>query len=155
MTTKVIDLLNALIQLDYDAVLAYTRAIDGVDEAHHAVRHRLVSFRADHERHVVELSQAVARLHGEVKTKRRDLKGLLIEGMTAAQALLGTHGALLAMRTNEELTNRRYDAALQEDLPADVRALLLRARDDERRHAEWIEGAIERQVWIDEARAPL
>lgn len=153
MTVKLFDTLNSLIQLDYDAVLAYTRAIDGCDPEHDAVKKRLEAFRADHEQHILDLSAIIVQLEGEVTATGRDFKGVLIEGMTAAQSAMGTHGALLAMRANEELTNRRYAAALQEDFGDDVKAVIRKNREDERRHVEWIKGAIERRVWEERGEA--
>jgi demethoxyubiquinone hydroxylase (CLK1/Coq7/Cat5 family) len=75
------------------------------------------------------------------------LKGYLIEGFTALRSMTGTEGALKAMRTNEKITNKNYDKALSQDLPADVAAIVRRNRDDERRHLEYIETALSNRVW--------
>lgn len=146
MAKSLVDILNQLIQLDYDASLAYTRAIAGVDAQDGDIKRQLEAFRADHERHILELSDVVNVIGGKPSVKGRDFKGLVIEGMTAAQAMLGTDGALVAMRTNEELTNRAYDAALKEELSHEVKAIVERNRDDERRHREWIQQTIERRM---------
>lgn len=60
---------------------------------------------------------------------------------------VGTRGALQAMRTNEGLTNSRYQAVLERPLPADVAAVVQRNREDERRHLAFIELALEQEVW--------
>ena len=70
-------------------------------------------------------------------------KGYVIEGMTALRSMLGTVQALKAMKSNEELTNRRYMEALHLDLPEDIRAVVEQNRDDERRHLDYIVRAID------------
>ena len=77
----------------------------------------------------------------------------MIEGFTKV-ASRGDRSALQAMRGNEELTNRSYEAALKEKLPADVRALLEKNLADERRHLAWIKDALDRKLWEHERHAP-
>jgi rubrerythrin len=60
---------------------------------------------------------------------------------------MGTESALKAMRSNEKLTNRTYDNALDLEMPADVRAVVSGNRDDERRHLEFIERCLEQRLW--------
>ena len=62
--------LERLARLDIDAVRAYGRAIDAVRDAH--AREQLVAFRDDHERHIGELSTAIARLGGEPPRRAPD-----------------------------------------------------------------------------------
>ncbi|HLL46402.1 MAG TPA: DUF2383 domain-containing protein, partial [Longimicrobiaceae bacterium] len=54
--------LNDLLQLDHDAVGAYTLAIQALPTDAH--RDTLVRFREDHERHVAELTELVRRYGG-------------------------------------------------------------------------------------------
>jgi uncharacterized protein (TIGR02284 family) len=140
MNEKTISVLNNLIQLDIDAVHAYGQAIDNMDDA--VVKNRLQEFQGDHERHIRVLMEVVREQGGTPIEYKRDFKGFLIEGMTAIRSAMGTKGALKAMKTNEVLTNRRYDAALQEDLPPRVRDIVMRNRDDERRHLQYIESCL-------------
>jgi uncharacterized protein (TIGR02284 family) len=144
MNENVISVLNDLIQLDIDAVHAYGQAIDNVEDS--VVRGRLLEFQNDHERHIRELSEAVHEQGGTAIEHKRDFKGFLIEGMTAIRSATGTKGALKAMKTNEVLTNRKYDKALDEDLPPRVRDLVLRNRDDERRHLQYIESCLNSRI---------
>lgn len=137
-----IELLNELIQLDYDAVLAYQQAIEKIDEV--AARVDLESFQADHRRHIADLSQAVRMMGGEPVEMGRDLKGVLLEGLTALRSVTGTIGALKAMRMNEKLTNRTYERALEAKLPVAARDVVLRNREDERLHLAAIEMHIDR-----------
>jgi len=145
-----IDVMNDKIQLDLDAIVAYDEAIGACEDAE--IRSRLQEFRGDHERHVLELAETVLRYGGEPK-RTRDFKGFVIEGFTKI-ASRGDKSALQVMRGNEELTNRSYAAALKEDLPADVRALLEKNLVDERRHLAWIKEALDRKIWEREQHLP-
>jgi len=138
----VIQTLNELIQLDFDATKIYDQAIERADDP--IVREDLELFRADHERHIVELTQAVEELGGEVEEVSRDIKGVLLEGMTKLRSATGTLGALRAMRMNEKLTNRSYDKAAAKDLPPDAFDIVTRGLEDERRHLAAIEAHIDR-----------
>ncbi len=144
-TQTVIERLESLMQLDHNAVSAYDQAIERVDVP--AVREKLEEFKADHERHIVDLDTLIRRLGGTPKEISRDVKGSLIEGFTALRSITGTEGSLKAMKSNEQLTNRQYDDALSLELPDEVREVVERNRDDERRHLAFIEASIDRRVW--------
>lgn len=139
----VVEKMNDLIQLDLDAIRAYDQAIEACDVQE--IRSKLTEFKNDHERHVEDLSACVKSYGGEPRTSR-DLKGFLIEGFTGIMSR-GDHSALVAMRGNEELTNRSYESALRGELPDDVRPIVERNREDERRHLEWIVDALDKKVW--------
>ena len=141
----VIDQLNTLIQLDYDAIKAYQQAIERIDEVDIDVRDDLMLFQADHQRHVEDLTRVVRDLGGEPQEQSRDLKGVLLEGMTALRSATGTLGALRAMRMNEKLTNRSYDKAVGVvGFPPIAQAVIEQNREDERRHLTTIQTHIER-----------
>jgi rubrerythrin len=74
----VIKHLNELIQLDFDASKTYEQALEHVDNE--AAREDLEDFRADHERHIVELTRVVEDLGGEVV--RLDLPPMALEVVT-------------------------------------------------------------------------
>jgi uncharacterized protein (TIGR02284 family) len=137
--------LVTLVQLDIDAAQAYAQAIEtiGIQE----IRDRLDEFREDHERHVDELSAAITRLGGKPPERAPDLKGQLIGGYTAIRSAMGIAGALRAMKNNEILANRIYEQALALELPDDVKAIVERNREDERRHLAYIESVLEDRVW--------
>ena len=139
---KIIDQLNDLIQLDYDAVQAYDLALQHIADADAA--DDLELFKSDHERHIVELHAVVTVLGGVPKQLGRDLKGILIEGMTKLRSATGTTGALKAMRVNEKLTNKTYEKALQIQMPPVAHEIVIINRDDERRHLDAIEAHIAR-----------
>ena len=132
--------LNSLIQLDIDAVDAYTRAIDHIDDPEIAGKLRM--FRGDHERHIDDLSNLVSGYGGKLPERKADLKGLLIEGFTSLRSVTGTDGALRAMETNEKTTNRHYREAQGWSVPADVKAVLENNLEDEVRHLEYIQSQL-------------
>ncbi|MDR3607859.1 MAG: DUF2383 domain-containing protein [Oligoflexia bacterium] len=144
-TKELIKALTSLAHLDIDAVHAYDQAIEKIDVDE--VREKLIGFRADHERHVQALAPLIKDVGGEPPRFQRDFKGFLIQGITALRSVSGTEGALHAMKTNEELTNRTYDRALQWPLSAAAKIIVQRNRDDERRHLDYINQAIQDQVW--------
>jgi len=143
-TAKVVDKLNDLIKLDVDAIHAYDQAISscGMDE----LKRGLTEFRADHDRHVRELSDCVRALGGQPDV-RRDWKGFLISGFTAIVSQ-GDHSSLVAMQTNEEVTNSYYRRSLElEGLSPDIRSLLEKNFADEQRHLSWIKNQLAARVW--------
>jgi uncharacterized protein (TIGR02284 family) len=145
LTDELIKKIKNLIQLDIDASFAYQQAIDGVDAEDVDVKSALLSFKHDHERHIQELSAILTAQGHKPPDYHRDFKGFLIEGMTAIRSALGTRQALKAMRQNEILTNKRYQDAVElTGLPAEVHDIVLRGREDERRHLEAIEAMLGR-----------
>lgn len=137
MDRNVVNVMNRLIRLDLTAIRSYEQAIEGAKSVE--IRERLTEFMADHHRHVRDLEVMVVAFGGK-PAKRRGLMGPFIEGFTAVLAM-GNRTALLAMRTNEALTNRTYAAALRRPLPEGVRALIASNYADERRHLAWIKEA--------------
>ncbi len=143
-TSKLVEKLNDLIKLDVDAIHVYDQSIAAcsIDE----LKRGLTDFRAEHDRHVRELSDCVRQLGGQPDV-RRDWKGFVIGGFTAIVSQ-GDHSSLVAMQTNEELTNSYYRRALElEGLPPDVRSLLEKNFADEQRHLAWIKDKISARVW--------
>lgn len=140
--------LRSLAQLDADAVGAYDAAIARVNEQ--LVRERLNDFRVDHLRHVQDLNALIQRYGGEPVELRPDLKGTAMKGLTAVSSMMGTEAALVAMLGNEEFTNRAYELALAFDWAPDVRALIQKNREDERRHVTWVREAVRRRPWVTE-----
>jgi uncharacterized protein (TIGR02284 family) len=143
MNEDTVTTLNDLIQLDIDAVHAYSQAIDACEVAE--VRESLTSFKGDHERHIAELERVVRGLGGQ-PPRVKDIKGFVIEGFTAIVSQ-GDRSALMAMRGNEEITTRRYDAARRANVPADVLQMIEANYKDEVRHLDWVKLAIDRKAW--------
>ncbi|HEY3449419.1 MAG TPA: DUF2383 domain-containing protein [Myxococcales bacterium] len=137
--------LSSLAQLDIDAIHAYDQAIHNIDVT--SVREQLTQFKADHERHVRDLSVIIQRFGGQAPSFSPDFKGYVLQGFTALRSAMGTEGALKAMKGNEELTNRTYSNALGKGFPVDVLAVLQKNYADEQRHLAAINQWIGIRVW--------
>ena len=137
--------LRSLAQLDADANGAYDAAISRVDEP--IIREKLNEFRIDHLRHLQELNAFILQFGGEQVPLKPGLKGSAMKMATAASSMMGTHAALAAMLGNEEFTNRAYEYALRFEWSAEVRTLVERNREDERRHLAWIQDALRDRLW--------
>lgn len=145
MDTRLLEQMKGLVQLDIDAFHAYAQAIKMIDITE--VRETLLAFQLDHERHIRELSEAIAKHGGRPPDFARDFKGFLMEGMTAIVSTMGVEGALTAMRINEEATNVAYERAVALELPEPFRRIVDGAKRDERHHRQYIERAISQKVW--------
>lgn len=132
--TDPLRMLEHLMALDYDAVEAYQAAIDRVENAEY--RRSLESFKADHERHVRELEPVIQELGGDPATGP-GAKSMLTKGKVQMGSLAGDQAILRAMLSNEEETNYAYEKAFPQ-VPSKARDLLMRGREDERRHWNWI-----------------
>jgi len=137
------DALDALLELDYDAIEAYRAAIERVDDP--SDKAQLQAFLEDHRRHVRELTPIVAGM-GKRAAIGPDIKQWLTKGKVVILGLAGVDAVFLAMRTNEDDTNTAYERiASRDDVPADVRAVVARSLEDERRHRAWIEARLAKQ----------
>jgi hypothetical protein len=140
MSTEVRDValltgeLNDLLQLDHDAVAAYTLALKQLEDTGYqdAVR----GFKADHERHIDELTELV-RSYGGVPLPMPHLSGvfkLAVQGVGAA----GSDAAVIrAFKANEVQARDKYRRAASRQHPPDIQAVLIRAARDEQRHFDW------------------
>jgi hypothetical protein len=137
-----VEKLNDLIQLDFDAIVSYNHAIEHCDDER--ARRDLELFRGDHYRHIHDLNRVILMLDGKPIDMHRDLKGLVLEGITTVRSLGGTLPALRAMRTNEKLTNRTYRKAAELALAPIARIAIDQNYADEIRHLSVIQAHIER-----------
>lgn len=135
--TNLVDTLNNLIRLDFDAIEAYQAAINRLQDA--TCKEQLTQFMRDHERHTRDLSVIVSQL-GSTPATESDLKAWLTQGKVVIGNLTGDSGILKAMKSNEDDTNTAYERALSRgDATPNVQEVLQRNLDDERRHRSWIE----------------
>jgi rubrerythrin/ketosteroid isomerase-like protein len=128
--------LNDLIQLDHDAVEAYTIAIDRIRDTTH--RQTLVEFRADHKRHIEELA-ALVRARGGLPIELPHPTGALKLAVQALGALGDDTSLLLAFKAVEGQVGDKYQRAARRTEPADVAEAIRRAAHDESRHYMWVE----------------
>ena len=134
-------LLCDLIALDFDAIDAYDQAIRRIQKDDVA-RAELTKFKADHERHVRDLSP-ICRQLGEEPPTQGDFMRILTQGKVVLGSLVGDTAILRAMKSNEDTTNQKYEEAVAQDgLTPEVRLVLERNLADERRHRAWIESRI-------------
>jgi uncharacterized protein (TIGR02284 family) len=128
--------LKSLIALDYDAAEAYQAAIERLENAEYKTQ--LTEFKADHQRHIEELSE-VARTLGLEPPTGPDMKVALAKGKVVLMDIFGDKAILMAMKTNEEDTNTAYERAFNhKDIDPQAREVVERGYADERRHRAWI-----------------
>lgn len=141
-------LVGNLIALDLAAAAAYGLAIDVCSTPD--LKKQLRGFQSDHERHVRELSGWMSENGGTAPAELVEA-GEIITGYTRLSSL-EDRTALLAMRGNEEITNGTYASLLRAELPDDLRPIVERGFEDERRHIGWIREEIRIQGWDQEPR---
>ena len=135
--TELVDALKELIELEYDAIAAYTAAIDRLEE--YQFKSHFEQFRVDHQRHVRELSDTL-RENGTLPPTGGDAKSLVTQGKVLIGNLAGDRGILAAMRSNEDDTNVAYERVVAHArVTSELEVMLRRNLDDERRHRRWIE----------------
>lgn len=127
--------LNDLLMLDHDAVQAYTLAIKLFE--HPDFKRQLEVFRADHDRHIDELSQLVRSRDGVPLELPHLPSGAFKLAVQAIGAAGGDRAVLLAFKANERQVRDKYRRSARAVHPADVTSVLARAADDETRHYAW------------------
>ncbi len=127
--------LNDLLQLDHDAVQAYSLAIRLVESPDY--KRQLEEFRADHERHIDEIAQLIRSRDGTPFELPHLPSGAFKLAVQAIGAAGGDRVVLLAFKANERQVRDKYRRAARALHPADVTSVLARAAEDEARHYEW------------------
>ncbi|MBD0271303.1 MAG: ferritin-like domain-containing protein [Acetobacteraceae bacterium] len=133
--------LTDLLQLEFDALPAYSVAIAGLRRPD--LRQALEAFRADHERHVRDLSSQIRKLGGVPLTLPHLPTGLLKLGVQMAGLPGGDRSVLLAFVSNEWQSQEKYARYAARSYPSELAALLQRHAEDEARHYAWATGALE------------
>ena len=133
--------LTDLLQLEFDALPAYSVAIAGLRRPD--LRETLGAFRADHERHVRDLSAQIRRLGGVPLALPHVPTGFLKLGVQMAGLPGGDRAVLLAFVSNEWQSQEKYARYAARPNPPEVADLLRRHAADEARHYAWACGALE------------
>ncbi|MCB2427460.1 PA2169 family four-helix-bundle protein [Methylophaga pinxianii] len=136
----IIKKLNNLIEIDYDAIAAYKAAIERLEDKQ--LKQQLVTFMEDHKNHVTALTESV-RLSGGNPADSGDMKKILTKGKVVIAELGGDDAILKAMKMNEEVTNKSYEAMVDEPFPGTIKLILQNGLADERRHRAWLDATIE------------
>lgn len=139
--TEMIEWLNDLIQLDVDAVEAYSQVIKHLE--YEDLCRRLIRYQDDHKNHIENLSAAIQDLGGTPEKVKPDFKGYLLEVFTFLMSVSGSIGAIEAMKANEVLTNRKYAQAAALDWPEEIKKVVLDNYSQEQRHLRFINEVIE------------
>lgn len=127
--------LNDLLQLDHDAVGAYGIAIHAAtDETH---RESLREFRADHERHIEEITRLIQDRGGKPLQAPHLPTSVFKLAVQKAGALGGQTALLLAFKANERQSRDKYRRIAENADDLEVADVLARAADDEIRHYDW------------------
>jgi rubrerythrin len=130
------DLVENLLLLEHDAIAAYEQTIERLTNP--GYKQQIAAFKADHDRHVQELTQLAAGV-GATPHRQGDIKQMLTTGKVALASIMGDSAILAAMRTNEEDTVTAYERASRHaEAPQDARQIFERAHADELRHREWM-----------------
>jgi rubrerythrin len=133
--------LNDLLRLDHDALQAYGLAAKLLENDEY--KRQLEIFRADHQRHIEELSLLVRSRDGTPLDMPHLPSGafkLAVQALGGGARVVGGSGdraVLLAFKANERQVRDKYRRAARALHPADVTSVLARAADDETRHYAW------------------
>jgi uncharacterized protein (TIGR02284 family) len=139
-TSNVLDMLNELIELNYDTVHAYEVAIGRLDNGEH--QHQLTVFKDEQDRQIRELDSVIRKL-GAKPAIGASVKQVVTVGKVAFADILGDKAVLEAMKSNVGDINKAYKrAAARRDLPPEAVPVIQAALDDERRHHDWFEKTI-------------
>jgi len=129
--------LMALAQLDQEAAAAYELAAEHIvaDD----VREQLIAFRDDHLDHVRDIATLLEDRGIDLPEYGAMADSSAVAALAVAAGQMGTRAALLAMISNERLTNGTYESALLVTTDEEARGLLECNLADERRHLAWLE----------------
>jgi rubrerythrin len=142
-TEEVVDALNDLLQLEYDALGAYELALENLPAPEH--REQLELFRRHHERHVQELNMHIHSLGGSPANEPH-ATGPLKQALQGLGALGGARGTLIAYRSNELQIRDRYTDCVARAVhwPPGPRKMVERHAVEEERHVRWATALLER-----------
>jgi rubrerythrin len=133
--------LTDLLQLEADVLPSYAVAISGLDRPDQ--REMLQAFRADHERHVRDLSAEIRRYGGIPLALPHLPTGLLKLGVQLSGLPGGDRTVLFAFVSNEWQSREKYTRYAARPYPPEITALLQRHAADEARHYEWAHDALQ------------
>ena len=111
--------LNDLLQLDHDAIGAYSIAIARL--RNDGLRQTLREFKRDHERHVESLTRVIGEQGGVAIQLPHLPSGVFKLAIQGLGALGGDAELLLAFKANERQSRDKYRRAAQREFPLAVR----------------------------------
>lgn len=138
---EIIQALSELVQVDIDAVHSYKRAVKEVDDR--IIRDRLTAFQKEHHEHIRVLFEQIRDLGGQPPAYSQDFKGYVIEAFAVLRSFSGMKGALKALKTTEEITNRYYADMVSRKVPASAKEILRTHFTEEKIHLDYIRSNLE------------
>lgn len=127
--------LNDLLQLDHDAIEAYSLAITALSDQ--SLKRTLTRYREDHERHVRDLTVLIEARGGTPLRLPHIPTGFFKLSMQALGIAGGDRTILMAFRANEGQVRNKYARHAERTHSPDVEAVLRRNAEDEARHYAW------------------
>ncbi len=137
--------LAILVELDMDAIQAYSRAIPCIGST--SVKDLLIRFRQDHERHVEQLSAVIRALDVLPPSPGADRPGCSGQTPAAVDVELAEEGALQMIRFHEELATSNYGSSSGLDLTPNIKELVMENYQDEQVHLRFISGVLAGRAW--------
>ncbi len=132
--------LRSLMKLDYDAAIAYEKAIARVRTP--GIKHTLTRFREDHERHVKGLTELIEKQGWFAPEPSLDVRSVFVTGIAVTVAKPGELAIVKACESGEKYTNFGYGEAFKRDFPFEIMRLLQKNYMDERHHLSYIQHLI-------------
>jgi hypothetical protein len=146
---EVIAELSHLFSLEVDAAHAYGAAVGML--APGSVRDELALFGLEHQRHAIELAEAIVRRGHHPPDVEPDVKGVVIGALSEPRRRLTMEDVLEGTRGNEQLSSTVYAKALAKSLPDELQEMVERMHAEERHHLEWVERTLARRPWAGDA----
>jgi len=136
--------IKELVELEFDMFETYEYALSKIQDENYA-KH-LIEFKADHARHIKELSALLAEQNVKAPTGPDHTKQWIAKGKVALANLVSQEAILSAMNSNEADSNIAYSRLLsREDMPLQWRQIFQRAFEDEKRHKAWFEAELAKE----------
>lgn len=130
------EMLGALVRLDAEAAQAYLAGAEAFPPGD--ARDTIQGFAADHLNHVEVLVARLDQLGVTGVESSLEEMPLLLAALARMAAPLGPHAIVLALLSNEQLTNLGYEDALAYEWDDETEDILERHRADEERHFAWL-----------------
>jgi uncharacterized protein (TIGR02284 family) len=132
-----INVLRNILQIDRNARRFYEQALENLTDE--VIKIDFENYLFDHVEHIQELTNMLKNFGEILDEDYSDLKGILLESYTVLRGVTGTEGTLKAMETNEKITVKAYEDALNNEILPEPRQLLEKNLVDEKRHLDNIQ----------------
>lgn len=145
LISDIIDNLISLYNIEIDAIKRYDSALKKISEKD--INESIKKFRDDHARHVESFARIINGLGATLPSSSEDLQGLFSGAAASLQSLIGTEGALEGLQSEEKITTKSYEDAVEQDFPPDILSVLSRYYQDEKVHLDHLNKALYSRIW--------